>query len=124
MEYNFDQIRVLIVDDEELIREILVDAFTQKGAKVDMAESGNEALTKVHNNKYDMVITDINMPNGDGISFLENIKKMPQPTPKLFVCSAYNDFTPARIKELGISKIFTKPIDLSQLIATMSDFFA
>ncbi len=124
MVYRFDNIKILIVDDEELIREILAEAFMLYGAVVDLAESGNDALTKVNNNKYDMIITDIRMPNGDGFHLLENIKKMPEPHPKLFVCSAYNDLSPARIKELGITKIFTKPFELSKLLSAVASFSA
>ena len=124
MSYSFANIKILIVDDEELIREILSEAFTLYGASVALAESGFEALAKVQKNTYDMVITDIRMPNGDGIYLLENIKKLTGPRPKLFVCSAYNDLSEDKIKELGILKIFTKPFELGLLLAAVSNISA
>ncbi len=122
MSYSFANIKILIVDDEELIREILSEAFTLYGGSVDLAESGFEALNKIQKNSYDMVITDIRMPNGDGIYLLENIKKLTGPIPKLFVLSAYNDLSEDKIKDLGILKIFTKPFELGLLLSAVSKF--
>ena len=48
MSYSFANIKILIVDDEELIREILSEAFTLYGGSVDLAESGFEAINKIH----------------------------------------------------------------------------
>lgn len=124
MSYSFANIKILIVDDEELIREILSEAFTLYGASVDLAESGFDAVAKIQKNTYDMVITDIRMPNGDGIYLLENIKKLESPRPKLFVCSAYNDLSEDKIKELGILKIFTKPFELGLLLNAVASFSA
>lgn len=124
MSYSFANIKMLIVDDEELIREILSEAFTLYGANVELAESGFEAMAKIEKSLYDMVITDIRMPNGDGIHLLENIKKLAEPRPKLFVCSAYNDLSEDKIKDLGILKIFTKPFELGLLLSTVSAFSA
>lgn len=124
MSYSFANIKILIVDDEELIREILSEAFTLYGANVDLADSGFDAMAKIQKNTYDMVITDIRMPNGDGIYLLESIKKLNSPLPKLFVCSAYNDLTEDKIKDLGILKIFTKPFELGLLLNAVSSFSA
>lgn len=124
MSYSFANIKILIVDDEELIREILSEAFTLYGGSVDLAESGFDAIAKIQKNSYDLVITDIRMPNGDGIFLLESIKKLTSPRPKLFVCSAYNDLSEEKIKDLGILKIFTKPFELGLLLTTVSNFSA
>ena len=124
MSYNFKNIKILIVDDEELIREILSEAFTLHGADVETAESGFEAVAKLKTSRYDLILTDIRMPNGDGIYLLENIQKLPKPGPKLFVCSAYNDLTEEKIKELGILKIFNKPFELGSLLNEVSSFSA
>ena len=120
--YNFSGLKMLVVDDEELLREILVETFAMYGADVDAAEGGNKAFEKVCQKKYDVIISDVRMPNGDGISLLSNIKQMPEPHPmKLFVCSAYNDLTEEKIRELNIVKIITKPFDIEQLLQTVSN---
>lgn len=120
--YNFENTKILVVDDEELIREILSEAFILHGGKVDLAASGNEALKKVKSNDYDIIVTDIRMPNGDGINLIENIIKLNIKLPKLFVCSAYNDLSDERILKLGILKIFTKPFELNYLLSKVYSF--
>lgn len=123
--YNFDKVKILVVDDEELLREILVETFAMHGADVDAAESGNQAFEKVKTTDYDMVITDVRMPNGDGISLLTKINNMDKADkPKLFVCSAYNDLTEQKIKDLHILKLFNKPFDLEQLLTDVSKLIA
>lgn len=124
MDYNFNNLKILIVDDEDLIREILSEAFVLFGAQVDSADSGNEALKKIQAQKYDLILTDIRMPNGDGIFLLESIKNLPGPKPMLFVCSAYNDLSDEKIIDLGIIQIFTKPFELNALLAAVAKYSA
>lgn len=115
-------VRILIVEDEEILREVLVGSLELHGAKVDSAESGNQALEKVNKNTYDIVITDIRMADGDGVFLLGNIKNMNLTETKLFVCSAYNDLTPERIKELNIQKIFAKPFDIEIVVKEIANY--
>lgn len=122
MSNSFANIKILVVDDEELLREVLSETFELHGAKVDSAESGRAALELVKKNNYDVIITDIRMPDGDGITLLENINKLNKPIPKLFVCSAYNDLTAEKVKKIGISKVFIKPFDLNDLLKGVVDF--
>ncbi len=64
--------RILAVDDEPIVRILLSDALTQAGYEVDLAENGKIALQKVNSKEYDLIISDISMPELDGISlFLE-----------------------------------------------------
>ena len=119
--YNFDKVKILVVDDEELLREILVETFAMHGADVDAAEGGNQAFEKIKATHYDIVITDVRMPNGDGIALLTQINAMDRSTkPKLFVCSAYSDLTEQKLKDFNILKLFNKPFDLEQLLADVS----
>lgn len=123
--YNFDKVKILVVDDEELIREILVETFSMHGAQVDAAEDGTRAFEKVKSVNYDIVMTDVRMPNGDGISLLKSINAMEVATkPKLLVCSAYSDLSDEKIKDLNILKVFNKPFDLEQLLNDVSKILA
>lgn len=118
---NLENIKVLVVDDEDLLREILVEAFELQGAKVDHAESGNKAFEKVKNQNYDLILSDIRMPDGDGISLFTNLNKLDKPLPKFFVCSAFNDLNEQKIKELNIIKVFSKPFEIDTILTTISD---
>ena len=70
--------KVLIVEDEPDALEIFKDILSEEGILVDGAEGGLVALEKLSTNKYDLVLLDIVMPDKDGISILEEIKKFPE----------------------------------------------
>ena len=71
--------RILIVDDMATMRKIIKSLLNQLGyTHVDEAENGKEALAKLKQNKYDLVLLDWNMPEMDGITLLQEIRKDPQ----------------------------------------------
>jgi len=63
-------IAILIVDDDEIYRELLVESIDEPGVGTEVAESGEEALSKLNATSYDILITDLNMPGMDGLSLL------------------------------------------------------
>ena len=62
--------KILVVDDEKLIREVIKEYLVLEDYKVDEAEDGNEAVEKTKSNDYDLIIMDIMMPNKDGYQAL------------------------------------------------------
>ena len=68
--------KILIVDDEETILELISDYLTQEGFSVETTTDPLDALEKVENGKVKIILTDIKMPKMDGITLLENIKKI------------------------------------------------
>src|SRR4029453_4760503 len=67
--------RVLVVDDEKMIREILADFLSLEGFWVRTAEDGAAALAELERHPYDLVISDLKMPRMDGIELLEQINR-------------------------------------------------
>ncbi len=118
--YNFEKVKILVVDDEAMLREILVESFTMYGALVDEAPCGNSAFEKLHNN-YDVVISDVRMPECDGITFITKIKNQNKYKPKIFICTAFNDLTYNSANELNILKVFNKPFDLDSLLSAVHE---
>ena len=72
-----DKRKILVVEDEPDALEIFKDILTEEGFEVDGAEGGLVALERLVNLKYDLVLLDIVMPDKDGISILEEIKRYP-----------------------------------------------
>ena len=68
---------VMIVDDSASLRQVL--SITLKGAGYDVVEGcdGQEALSKLNGQKIHLIISDVNMPNMDGITFVKEVKKLP-----------------------------------------------
>jgi len=67
--------RIMVVDDEERLRDLLFDVLTDSGFKVTLASDGQESLDRMQDRRFDLVITDINMPRLDGIGLLKRMKK-------------------------------------------------
>jgi len=79
--------RALVADDNNLIREMIAEFLSSIGIEVTAAKDGKEAFTLFKNRKFDMVITDIEMPEMDGISFLKEIRKVDNVVPVLILSS-------------------------------------
>jgi len=73
-----DKVTILVVEDEPDALEIFKDILTEEGFSVDGADGGLMALEKLTNGKYNLVLLDIVMPDKDGISILEEIKRFPE----------------------------------------------
>lgn len=115
--------KILIVDDEDLLREILVEDLTSAGASVLDAANGTIAFDLLQKEKFDAVVTDIRMPGGSGIKLIKNIKAHFQSEgPQIFVCSGYNDMTLDETESLSVSYTFNKPFDRETFIQTLADY--
>lgn len=77
---------VLVVDDEAGMRDTLTDIFTDAGYRVSSAGDGNEALDRLREGHFDVVIMDMRMPGKDGVSTLE---EMGPPPPPVIMITAY-----------------------------------
>ncbi|HDZ91276.1 MAG: response regulator [Deltaproteobacteria bacterium] len=67
--------KILVVDDEMGIRLLLSEALMTRGFKVSLASDGMESLQKLEQDRFDLIVTDINMPNLDGVSMLKRMKQ-------------------------------------------------
>ena len=114
--------RILIVDDDDMLREMLNDVFTLSGAVVEEAENGRRALEKIKLSEFDAVVSDIRMPGGDGIELAANIQNLQNRSrPILYVCSGYNDMSQDMVKKLDIKRVFEKPFDIESMVQTVAD---
>jgi DNA-binding NtrC family response regulator len=99
----------LVVDDEPIIRELLQAMLGNMKVSVEIAENGIQAQHKILSGSYQLVITDINMPEMDGITFLRWLKKN-QPDIDIIVMTGY-DLTEEMLQVIGDKAIdyFIKP---------------
>ncbi len=107
-------IRILFVDDEEEIRDLMSINFESIGVDVTLASSGNEALKILADQKFDAVISDVKMSNGSGVDLLKGIKKRGIKIPFIFL-TAYLDLDSKELVELGALKVFYKPTKFSEI---------
>jgi putative two-component system response regulator len=111
--------RILIVDDEETIRAILAKRLEREGYHCATAENGQEAINQFYKDNFSLVITDIKMPEMDGIELLRRLKAM-DPTLIVIMVTAYAEIEVAvEAMHLGADDFILKPVDLELLIFTV-----
>jgi CheY-like chemotaxis protein len=104
-------LKILVVDDDFVIRELIQEilAISGKFLKVEAAEEGNSALDKLNSEKFDIVLTDINMPNGmGGFELIDKIVE-DKLASKIFVFSGNSD-NKGKCEGLPIQAFYKKPI--------------
>ena len=110
---------VLIVEDETDFRDLLAFEFSMKGYTVHTAPNGQRALDLVREQVLNVVITDIRMPEIDGLELLRHIKSANVHTPAVVCTSAYADILPEHAYQLGADGVFMKPFRLAALVETV-----
>jgi len=111
--------RILVVDDEPELRELLTERFKEENYAVFEASGGLEALEWLQQNPVDLVVTDLRMPKGDGRELLRQIQATLVPPPPVFITTGYSDFSPEQAFNEGASAFFSKPFSLDSLVAEM-----
>jgi two-component system response regulator PilR (NtrC family) len=107
--------RVLIVDDEPDIRALLEITLNRMGLASHAASGVIEAKARLKQNGFDLCLTDLKLPDGDGIDIVEHIQSLPQPMP-VAVFTAHGDMeTAVRALKAGAFDFVSKPVDLSLL---------
>lgn len=106
--------KILVVDDEEYIREAMVDLFNSNGYEAQCAESGRAALLTCENENFDIVISDVRMPNGDGLELAKNLfEKFGDKLPVVFV-TGYLDCDDIDIPT-NVVEVVKKPVRFTNL---------
>ena len=114
-----DSKTILLVDDEEDLTDILSFYFQEAGFKTFTAQSGNEGFNITTKEKIDMVISDIQMPNGDGVELLKKIRDFNPNIPSVGLVTGYSKYSEDDIKKLGAAFLMKKPIDMDELVSTV-----
>ncbi|MFO7863543.1 MAG: sigma-54 dependent transcriptional regulator [Salinivirgaceae bacterium] len=113
--------RILVIDDEESIRNTLQEILEYEKYSVDLAADGAEAMEQLKKNQYNVILCDIKMPNMDGIEVLERAIRL-QPTAPVIMISGHGNIDTAvdAIKK-GAYDFIEKPLDLNRLLITIKN---
>ncbi|CAM3114826.1 response regulator [Paenibacillus sediminis] len=107
--------KVLIVDDQNGIRILLMEVFNSEGYNTFQAANGKIALEIVKNESPDLVLLDMKIPGMDGLEILKHIKAM-NPNIKVIMMTAYGELDMIKeATELGALMHFTKPFDIDEM---------
>lgn len=110
--------RVLAIDDEKAILDMLKRALALFGFSVEVASSGEEGIEKFDNERFDVVVTDILMPGVDGVSVLNYIRKSARAETPVIGISG----TPWLLQNESFDMVLDKPFSIKSLIDSVKQF--
>jgi two-component system chemotaxis response regulator CheY len=115
--------KLLIVDDSTMLRDMLSYALNEGGySDVTEAVDGVDGLNKAKSTNYDLIISDVNMPNMDGITMVSEVRKLPQyaKTPILVLTTERSDEMKSKGKAAGATGWIVKPFVPDQLLKAVN----
>jgi DNA-binding NtrC family response regulator len=111
--------KVLIVEDEAVVRESVRDWLVEDGYEVDVAENGEEALKKIKKEEFGVIVLDLKLPGIDGLQVFEQAKELKPETKGVIITAYPSKETKEKAKRLGLMDYLAKPFkveDLEKLI--------
>jgi len=113
--------RILVVDDEPMIRSLLRRKMEQEGHEVVEAADGRKAIRCLQESEFDLVIADILMPEQDGLEVIMYLQRE-QPDVKIIAVTGLgNQLYLACAEKLGAARVFSKPFELSEVAAAAGE---
>ena len=109
-------LKILVVDDEELIRDVIREYLVLEGYEVDEAKNGEEAVKKALEKDYNLIIMDIMMPHKDGYQACKEIKAK-KDVPFIMLSARSEEYDKLIGFDLGIDDYVTKPFSPKELVA-------
>ncbi len=125
--YDVDTLRVLVVDDSSLARKVIKRVLNNLGIhQITEAHDGSQAIQKLNNQTFDLIVTDYNMPEVNGLELAEYIRHSEQHShlPILMVTSEANDAHLSHVSQSGVNAITDKPFEpntVKRLLKTLLD---
>jgi CheY-like chemotaxis protein len=116
--------KILVVDDEALVRDLFNSVFTDAGYEVFLAEGGNDALVILKIQDIDVIFLDLKLFGMNGIELCRQIRKT-NPVCMIYAITGWSAlFEIDECREAGFDDIFEKPLDMDMLISLVAQAFA
>jgi DNA-binding response OmpR family regulator len=114
--------KILIVDDELGIRESLKEYFEMQDFSVAVADCGEQALSLLNVDSFDLILSDVRMPRGDGRFLLSKVKAKDSANPVFLMMSGFTDMTVEQACSEGAAALFTKPFNPGEILKTVKRY--
>ncbi|EGW22886.1 response regulator [Methylobacter tundripaludum] len=113
---------ILFVEDSASVRQVMNSTLTREGYDVVLASDGQDALSKLDGTKIHLIISDVNMPNMDGLTFVKKAKQLPayKFTPIIMLTTETQEDKMNEGKAAGVKAWIVKPFQPAQLLAAVS----
>jgi len=109
--------RILVVDDEATIRDLLSKTLALAEYDVDLAPDGRAALDRLRMIPYDLLITDLKMPGVDGLTVIREARRLKADLPVIIITGFSNEASAIEAVNLGVSGYLTKPFRVPRVLA-------
>ena len=109
--------RILVVDDEESIRELLSKTLALADYEVDLAPDGRTALDRLRLISYDLLITDLRMPGVDGLTVIREARRLKAELPVIIITGYSSEASAIEAINLGVQGYLTKPFRVPRVLA-------
>lgn len=113
--------RILVIDDDESVRKVLVTALEDEGYAVDTAENGGEAIRKSNANFYNLALVDIRLPDMEGTRLLSEMKESTPKMVKIIVTGYPGLKNAVDAVNRGADAYVVKPLKMENLLATVKE---
>lgn len=107
---------ILIVDDNLDLAENLGEVLAQEGFRCAIADSGRAAVARLGDTRFDLVITDLRMDHGDGLTVVAAVRSRSPDTPVVLMTAYAGQVQIDQAERAGVSDVVAKPFDMAQLI--------
>lgn len=112
---------MLIIEDEKNIREVLGEVLSTEGYEVTCAATGKEGIELFEKKEFDLVITDLGIPQMSGWEVADQIKSINPSTPVVMSTGWGLKFDPVKMKSQNVDRVIKKPFNLEQVLKVIAD---
>ena len=116
-----ERLRILVIDDEDVIRDFLAEMFVSAGYDADVAASGPEGIKLFEKNRYDLVFSDLGLPEMSGWDVAKAFKAQKPDVPIVLLSGWGIQLDDVRIQECGIDLVLSKPCQMEELLNAVEE---
>jgi len=111
--------KILIIDDDETLCKVIGEELEQENYSVTCSLSGKDGLTKLNNERYDLILLDYQMPEMDGYEVFQEIRKISSSLPVIIITANTDIDTIQKFADKGICDLVNKPFEFEDLLASI-----
>jgi DNA-binding response OmpR family regulator len=115
------KIRILVIDDEDVIRDFLAEMFATAGYEADVAAGGPEGIAMFDSGRYDLVFSDLGLPDMSGWDVAKAIRARDAQVPIVLLSGWGIQVDDIRIKECGVDIVLSKPCQMEELLNAVDE---
>ena len=116
-----EKVRILIIDDEDVIREFLAEMFVVSGYDADVAATGSEGIALFDTRHYDLVFSDLGLPEMSGWDVAKSIRARNSQVPIVLLSGWGIQLDDVRIKDSGVDMVLSKPCQMEELLNAVDE---